>query len=111
MKKPSSTKSLVALLLFFCPYYLFAQSFFGVSSVPATDPGTNGGASATLAPPAGMAANYLVVVYAEYRANGATITMSTSGGQTWNTAVNNNSPAGTNQTESVFWCNFNGTWG
>ncbi len=54
-----------------------------------------------------MVAGDLVIIYAQYRLNGATISISATGGQTWNTAATN---TGTNLTYSVFWCRFNGTW-
>jgi glucose/arabinose dehydrogenase len=109
MKKPSFTKSLIALLLFFSPCYLFSQTFFAVSANP-TDGNAHAGPNTTVTPPANMAANDLAIVYAQYRGNAATISMNAGDGQSWNNAVVNYSPAGSNQTVSVFWCTFNGSW-
>jgi hypothetical protein len=64
MKKPTITKSLIALLFFFYPYYSFSQSFFGASSTPTTDPGTQAGPSVSVTPPASMQTGDLVIIYA-----------------------------------------------
>jgi len=91
----------------FISKFSFAQpTFFGASSTPA-DNGAQAGPTVAVTPPAGMLANDLVVIYAEYRGNVAPM-MSVGGGQTWNTSVNY-SPVAT-QDITVFWCTFNGTW-
>ena len=111
MKKPSITKSLIALLLFFCPCYLFSQSFIGTTSNPA-DNSALAGPTVAVAPPGGAQAPQagdLIILYAHYRGTGVTLNMSQTSNQAWNTAAN---PAGAgNQTFAVFWCQFNGTWG
>src|ERR1043166_1711680 len=108
MKKPSFTKSIVALLLFLFPCYLFSQTYFNTSTGVPVDGTGHAGPTATIAPPASMLANDLAIVYVEYRGAGATITMSVSGGQTWNNPVANYSPGAFNQTVSIFWCTYNG---
>jgi len=113
MKKPSYTKSLIALLLFFCPYFLFSQTptFVGTTSNPA-DNSALPGPTVAVAPPTGLQAPVtgdLIVIYAHYRGTGVTLSMSQASNQAWNTVAN---PAGAgNQTFAVFWCRFNGTWG
>src|SRR5688572_5146428 len=110
MKKPSFTKSLLAaLLIFVFPSCLFSQTFLGVSSAPA-DNGAQAGPTVAVTPPGTMLAGDLVIVYAQYRATGATISISANGGQAWTTATTY-SPAGLNQTIAIFWCRYNGTWG
>ena len=106
MKKPSYTKSLIALLLFFCPYFLFSQTptFIGTTSNPA-DNTALAGPSVTIAPPGGAQAPQagdLIVIFAEYRGNLAANAMSVSatGGQPWVTATN--PAASNNQTFPVF---------
>lgn len=111
MKKPSFSKSLLALLFFFSPFCnLFSQAptFAGVTSVPA-DNNPQVGPTVTVGPPAGMAANYLAIIYAQYRGN-VVPTISASAGQTWNTATTYNGGGALNQYTAIFWCNFNGTW-
>ena len=111
MKKPSITKSLIALLLFFCPYLLFSQTFISASSSPADGIATtNPGPTVTIASPGGAQVGDLIVIFAQYRgALGAnSMSVTTAGGQAWATASN---PAGNNnQTFGIFWCRFNGTW-
>jgi trimeric autotransporter adhesin len=87
---------------------LSAQTFVAVSSTPA-DNGSQAGTTATVAPPAGMAAGDLVVIYAHYRssAGSASLSMFNQGGQTW---FNETTDKGNTQTFDVFWCRFNGTW-
>ena len=89
------------------PLFSFSQTFFGVSSNPA-DNGTQGAATAAVAPPALMVAGDLVVMYAHYRGTAVTLSISATGGQAWTTEA---APAGaSNQTFAVFWCVYNGTW-
>lgn len=90
------------------PLSSFTQIFFGVSSNPA-DNGSLNTATVAVTPPASMQAGDLVVIYAHYRATGATLTISATGGQTWTTEAANNSAG--NQTTRIFWCRYNGTWG
>ena len=85
----------------------YSQTFFGVSSNPA-DNGSLSTNTVTITPPASMQAGDLVVIYAHYRNTGATLTVSTTGGQSWTTE---NSNSGGTQTTRIFWCEFNGTWG
>lgn len=111
MKKPlhHHVLSLVCVfaLSFLIPAHSFAQTFFGVSSNPA-DNATQIAATVVVTPPASMVAGDLVIIYAHYRAAGATLSMSATGGQAW---TNETTANGGNQTFDVFWCRFNGTWG
>jgi hypothetical protein len=97
----------IILFIFSIPEFSYSQTFFGVSSTPA-DNGTQVGPTVAVTPPGSMVAGDLVVVYAHYRATGATLSISATGGQTWNTATTNNAST---QTFSIFWCRYNGTWG
>lgn len=59
-------------------------------------------------PPASMQQGDLVIMIGQRRATDITLTVSETGGQTWNalpilTGTNNISPR-------IFWCRFNGTW-
>ncbi len=107
MKKPSFTKSLIALLLFFSPFYLFSQTFISATSFPADGvAATNPGPTVTITPPAAQNGD-LVVIFAQHKVAGATLAMGSAGGQTWNNTTAN---SGSGQTTRVFWCTFNGTW-
>lgn len=105
-KTNTRIKSLLVLFFLLLPGLLFSQTFFGISGNP-VDNNPHAGPTVTITPPASMVTNDLVVLYAEYRATGATITISNAGGQTWNTAT---TISGSNQSIAVFWCTFNGTW-
>ena len=94
-------------LFLIVPVSTYSQSFVGVSSNPAD----NANISATtvaVTPPAGAQAGDLVVIYAQYRAAGATLSMSSLSGQSWTSEGAN---SGGNQTTRIFWSRFNGTWG
>jgi trimeric autotransporter adhesin len=91
------------------PFFSISQpTFIGMSSNPA-DNGTLGGPTVAVTPPGLMFPGDLVVMYAHYRGTGVTLSVSTTGGQSWTTET---APAGGgNQTFAVFWCRYNGTWG
>src|SRR6478736_4978140 len=78
--------SFVFLFVFAFSFVSYSQSFVGATTVPAADGGAQLGPTVTIAPPGGMAANDLVVIYAEYR-GGVIPTILQTGGQTWNTAT------------------------
>jgi hypothetical protein len=105
MKKP-----ILSLLLIITSHILFAQTFFGVTSAPAADPGAQAGPTVSVPHPNLMLTGDLVVLYVQYRLQSAAITMPANGGQTWTNAVNNYSPGAFNQTVSIYWCRYNGTW-
>jgi len=108
MKKPTFTKSLIALLLFFSPIYLLSQSLVGTAASVPTDNLTQAGPTpGIITPPGGMVAGDLVVIFGQYRANATTISINANGGQTWNTLAQN---SGSTQSTYVFWCTYNGTW-
>lgn len=89
-----------------------APTFFGVAATP-TDPGTNATLTISITPPSSMLANDLVLVFCWMRTSSATITNTTSGGQTWNAIDPATTSSSANATLSarMFWCVFNGTWG
>jgi trimeric autotransporter adhesin len=94
---------------FLCfPLFSYTQTFFAASNTPA-DNAAQAGPTVAVAPPASMVAGDLVIIYAHYRATGATLTVSNAGGQTWN-LVNAASVSGSTQSYNIFWCQFNGTW-
>lgn len=93
-------------IFLFSPLFSFSQTFFGVASNPA-DNGSVTGPTATVTPPGAMVAGDLVVMYAHYRANTATFTMTTTGGQSWTQETTSN---GNLQSTTVFWCRYDGTW-
>ncbi|TAJ61717.1 MAG: hypothetical protein EPO58_04145 [Chitinophagaceae bacterium] len=82
-------------------------TYFGSSSNP-TDNGALGAATVAVTPPAAMKEGDLVLMIGLRRASSITLTVSATGGQTWNllpvlTGTTNVSPR-------IFWCRFNGTW-
>jgi hypothetical protein len=83
-----------------------AVTFFGKASAPA-DNGAQAGPTATVTPPASMTAGDLVVVLQCLRASSITLSVKTTGGQTWTTGTQQNE---TNNSTAVSWCRFNGTW-
>lgn len=88
------------------PLRSFTQTFFGVSSNPA-DGGTLTTTTVAVTPPAAMQAGDLVVIYAQYKYNSRTLSMSALGGQAWTTETQYNDD---DQRTRIFWCRFNGTW-
>jgi trimeric autotransporter adhesin len=97
---------IITAVAFFLYVPLMAQTFFGISSTPA-DNGTQAGTTATVVPPASMLTGDLVIIYAHYRNASGSFSISTSGGQTWNTGT---TTTGSNQAYFIAWCRFNGTW-
>lgn len=87
---------------------LSAQTFFGMSSAPVDNGAQAGNVAVAIVPPALMQAGDLVIIYAHYRNTSGTFSVSTTGGQTWNTGATN---TGANQRYFIAWCRFNGTWG
>lgn len=85
----------------------YAQTFFGMSSSPLTDNTAGNAPTATVIPPALMQTGDLVILYGQYRNAATTLTIGTTGGQTWNSE-----PMFQGGTQSIFisWCRFNGTW-
>lgn len=107
-KATAFRNNLICLLLVLFPCYLFSQpTFFGVARTP-IDNNTNAGPTASVTPPASVVKNDLVVIFAEYKGTGATLSLVNNGNQSWNTATTN---SGSNQTVAIFWCSFNGSWG
>jgi hypothetical protein len=86
---------------------MFAQGYFDSASTPA-DNGSNATATVTVTPPAGMADGYLVVLIGQVLTASTSISVSVTGGQSWNDGGLD--IQGTGHTAKVFWCRFNGTW-
>ena len=87
--------------------FLMAITYFGSASTPA-DNGSNAADPTAVAPPAGMQAGDLVLMIAQQRTTGATLTIFQAGGQVWTTEA---AQSQTNCTIRLFWCRFNGAWG
>lgn len=86
---------------------LMAQTPLGSTANPANG-GSLAAGSVTVPPVAGLIAGDLVVIFAHCRSTAPTLSITTTGGQTWNaTAI---TASGSNQRYAVFWCRFNGTW-
>ncbi|TDO25494.1 hypothetical protein [Sediminibacterium goheungense] len=82
-------------------------TYFNSSSNPA-DNAALASATVTVTPPGSMLQGDLVILVGQRRASNITLTISATGGQTWNalpvlTGTTNVSPR-------IFWCRFNGTW-
>lgn len=81
-------------------------TFLGIAYTP-----TDGGSSVTnptsVTPVSGLVTGDLVLLICSARQANQTLTITTSGGQTWNalTAANGNQ-----NTTRMFWCRFNGSW-
>lgn len=88
-----------------------AFSFFGSASNPAHN-GTNTASPAAVTPPGSMQSGDLVVLMGTTKDNFADVgySISTTGGQTWNTTDITGIDVGTNRSMLVAWCIFNGTW-
>jgi len=82
-------------------------TYFGSASTPATDPGTNTANPTAVTPPVGMRVGDLVLMIAQQRGTGATLSISQAGGQSWTAEA---AQSQTNCTIRLFWCRFNGTW-
>lgn len=107
MKFPFTVRTLlIAFVLFTSSKFSFAQTFVGVSSNPA-DNGSYTSTTVTVTPPAGVQAGDLVVIYAQYRNTSGTVSISTTGGQTW---TSESQYTWGSQRTRIFWCQFNGTW-
>lgn len=85
-----------------------APTYYGSASSPADNGSATEPNTATITPPASMAAGDLAILIGQ---NGAAatgqITISNAGGQTWNLL---GETAANAQCISVWWCEFNGTW-
>ncbi|MEJ7830724.1 MAG: hypothetical protein WKF91_21120 [Segetibacter sp.] len=99
------------LLLCICSLTCFAQiTYFGSASIPVDDPAAaNAVATITVTPPASMVSGDLVCFWGQTKTNTGTFSVTTTGGQTWN-SVTPVLTATTLQAAQLFWCRFNGTW-
>lgn len=84
-----------------------APTLFGTAKSPTSDNSANAGPTATITPPGSMTSGQFVVVIATYRGTSGTMTVGTTGGQSWSNATQYSSG---NFRSNVFWCVFNGTW-
>lgn len=84
-----------------------AITFFNDARMPATDGANAAATSATITPPASMAANDYVVVFVSAKTTAVTITNSVTGGQTWTAGTDSE---GNGMSYRLFHCRFNGTW-
>lgn len=110
--KATTRKCILSALIFlfgFSVNSLAQPAFFDKSSAPLTDPGLQPGPTAIVVPPALMQAGDLVVMYGQYAANSAALSIGITGGQSWNSGAVF-TPGGTNQSIFISWCRFNGTW-
>lgn len=99
-------KLLLLLFLILLPCISFADiTYFNSSSSP-TDGGVLGAQTQSVTPPSSMVSGDLVVMTSVVR-TGGTLTISATGGQSWNTL--NGLDDGTIG-HRVFWCQYNGTW-
>lgn len=85
-----------------------AITLFGVASGPADGGAQSAGASRALTPPASMVTGDLVDVIVACRGATETLSVATTGGQTWNSETLRQ---GNGMAVRRFWCRFNGTWG
>jgi hypothetical protein len=100
----ASTAGLVTRIIF---HEVPKITLFGSASTPA-DNSTNTADPTAVTPPASMQDGDLVVMFALARVAGLTMTISASGGQSWNSGTQRST---TNLSMRMFWCRFNGTWG
>jgi hypothetical protein len=84
-----------------------AATHFGTASTPAST-GSNGTSPATVTPPGSMLDGDLVVCFCLAQSTTGTMSVSTTGGQTWS---NLTQYVGGGMTSQVFYCRHNGTWG
>jgi MSHA biogenesis protein MshQ len=82
-----------------------AITYFGSASNPA-DNGSLDVSPVVVTPPVGMQAGDLVILVANVREAGRTLTISATGGQAWTSETTNT----TNTTQRIFWARYNGTW-
>ena len=86
--------------------FLMAITYFGSASTPA-DNGTNTANPTAVTPPGSMQDGDLVLMIAQARATTGTLTISSTGGQTWTSTAQQSQ---SNCRIRLFWCTFNGTW-
>lgn len=98
--------TLVKVLGLFLTLTSYSQTFVGESSSLA-DNGTSTASPVTIVPPGGMLDGDLVIIYAHYRNSSGTLSITTTGGQTWTSETQYNNG---NQRTRIFWCRFDGTW-
>jgi hypothetical protein len=84
-----------------------AITYHDSASTPA-DNGTGTATTVAVTPPASMVTGDLVVMYG-YQRGTATMSISATGGQSWNTFGTGTSAVAT-LAYGVFWCRWNGTW-
>jgi len=85
-----------------------AITYFGSASTPA-DNGTNTATTTAVTPPSSMLTGDLVILYA-YQRGTATMSISSTGGQTWDSSISGINSSSATLAGRLFWCVFNGTW-
>lgn len=96
------------LFFFVSPIYSISQiTYFSSASNPA-DAGSLASTTVAVTPPVSMLQGDLVIMIGQRRASNITLTVSETGGQTWNTLPVLTGT--TNISPRIFWCRFNGTW-
>lgn len=83
-----------------------AITYFNSASAPADNGAQAGPGPVAVTPPASMQTGDLVLLIGQYR-GAVSITVSATGGQTWNTLAEIST---TNCDVQMFWCRFDGTW-
>jgi hypothetical protein len=81
--------------------------YYGEAHNPPDSGSISGPGPQAVTPPAGMRAGDLALIYAMYRNEDVTLSISEAGGQTW--TAETKTTAANNQTR-LFWATFNGTW-
>lgn len=76
------------------------------SATSVADNGSAAGPTATIVPPSSMQAGDLVIVYTQYKSN-LLMLENNQGGQAWAAVNQMTDPA---QSQTSYWCRFNGTW-
>ena len=82
-----------------------AISYLASASSP-NDNASLGTSPVAVAPPGGMITGDLVILVTNTTVNTVTMTMSATGGQTWNALTNINATG----SQRIFWARYNGTW-
>jgi len=100
-------KQLLIFIVLSQSLFASGQAYFDSASNPA-DNAANATTTITIAPPGSMIDGHLVVLIGQVLTAATSITISNTGGQSWNDS--GLTIAGTGHTAKVFWCRFNGTW-
>lgn len=104
----------VFLLLLLSQPSLAAITYFGTSSTPTTDNGSQvfNTTAVAIAPPASMTTGMVAMIFATWHGctSTQTLTIGVTGGQSWTSETNHAYDTPDNLCVRVFWARFNGTW-